>query len=216
MNRTPGNRAKPHVLHVARGLLFGTDMRNALVVLALLISTTVASAQPSLAPIADPEEPAHPMAAPKPDVTNPDLGAALAVGTTLGGVAIIAATVKYNLGATGWIGVTGLLVGPSAGHLYAGEWAHALGMSALRTAGALVLTIGLVNATTTYSDGPQPDHRNATSMMLVGGAAYVIGTLYDIYDARSAVRRANAGSTRTIVPTVGTQGGYGLAVAGRF
>jgi hypothetical protein len=190
-------------------------MRNALVVLALLISTTVARAQPSMAPIADPEEPTRPMTATKPDVTNPDIGAALAVATTVGGLAVIAATVKYNLGATGWIGVAGLLVGPSAGHIYAGEWAHALGMSALRTAGALVLTIGVVNATSAYSDGPQPDHRNATSMMLVGGAAYVIGTLYDIYDSRSAVRRANARELG-IVPTVGTQGGYGLAVAGRF
>lgn len=190
-------------------------MRTALVVLALLLSTSVAIAQPSLAPIEDPEDPARPMAATKPDVANPDVAAALAVGTTLGGLAVVAATVKYNLGATGWIGVTGLLVGPSAGHIYAGAWGHALGMTALRTAGALVMTVGLIEATTVYSDGPQPDHRNGKAMFVVGGAAYLIGTLYDLYDARGAVRRENARAL-AVVPMASTQGGYGLAVAGRF
>ncbi len=172
-------------------------MRNVLVVLVLLLGTASAET------IADPDV-----------ADNEDVAMALAIGTTAGSLGVVYAAARSSVPQLAAIGVIGLVVGPSAGHFYAGEWGHALAMSGLRTAGAIVLTVGVIGAMSTRDDAPPPNHSRAWDMIVVGGATYLVATVWDIVDSRGAARRANA--RLTIAPTYGATTGAGLVVAGRF
>lgn len=190
-------------------------MRNLKVLVLGLVLTlsTTALAQPGQ----DLEEPTHGMQPAPVEESNENVATALAVGTTLAGLGIAVAAVRYENSGAGLVGLAGLLIGPSVGHLYAGEWVHALGTSAVRTAGGFVFLVGLIEATSTEqsSGGGSSPHSDGRSMMLLGGAAYVLTTIYDIYDARRAARRSNEHAL-AVVPTVGQNATVGLMVAGRF
>jgi hypothetical protein len=212
-------------------------MRIALAALAVLAATAPAFAgPPSLTPLSDPEEPPAQRIAPLSQPSDPsrpqadtarlseDTATMLAVGSTLGGVAAFAAGVRFNSAPLGWLGVAGVFVGPSAGHIYAGERLHAVGMTALRGAGAMVFLYGVIKATVVYENAEpgfgggtstSDDHRDAVPLMVLGASAFIGGTVYDLIDAHRAARRANHEATIAVAP-LATQHTVGLALAGSF
>lgn len=123
--------------------------------------------------------------------------------------------------------VLGLWVGPSAGHIYAGEWGHAIGMSTFRlmtsTAGGIVLFLATLHGD--CEDGPPGACDTSTGAVLLGtGLLLAAGAsaVYDIIDAPRAAERANRrfASDLALAPIVagGDRGGTtrGLALVGRF
>ena len=160
------------------------------------------------------------------EIKRPGTAQALAVGVTgLGLVAIFAGADDNNeeLALAG-LGMT--LIGPSAGHIYAGENGHALKMTLLRTGGLLTFIWGAVKQNSSYDCidycyEDTSDNEGETAMY-VGGAVFVLGTLYDIYDSGRAARRYNEKAARalTVGPTMmsAANGGTspGVALSGRF
>lgn len=194
-------------------------MRRLVVSLVLALSST-AVAQPALTP---------PLQAPTPpDLPRKDEGTAtmLALGGTVLGFVSLYAAGRTDSPALGWSGVALLVVGPSAGHIYAGESGHATKTSLLRVGGMLTAFVGLIALTSVAecSDGcgGKSDQGNAEAMLWIGGITYASATLYDIIDASAAVRRANAKQARawritpTAVPASSGSPIPGLSVIGRF
>ena len=196
-------------------------MRLAVIALLLTLSATAAFAQaPGMTmsgPAADPEEPARIAQQQQAESLDEGTATLAAVATTVGGLGLTIAGAKYGSSGLGLLGLGGLMIGPSMGHFYAGEWGHALGMSALRTVAAGVFLVGVVAAVTEEDSdlGPQP-HSNAGTLLVLGGLTYVAATLYDLYDARHAARRENTARSVALMPTVGPHDGMGVALAGRF
>lgn len=163
-----------------------------LVILAVLLASSVARADET------------------PD--NESTATTIAVTATAAGAVMIGGAIKADFAPLGVVGAALLVVGPSAGHLYAGEYGHALGMSALRAAAGLTGLVGLIVASTVTYDGPPGanDHANAWAVAYAGAGIYLAATIYDLWDAHRAVRRE-----LTIAP-MPAQGGAGLMVAGTF
>lgn len=187
----------------------------AIVVAALATLSSVAAAQPGMTPVTDDEVPgatipapppgyyvygpmAQPMAAPVIEGSMKSEGTAtmLSIGTTAAGFALLAASGKQGSddgAGMGMLGALALMVGPSAGHIYAGEAGHAVGMSLVRSGAALVFLVGALKATMSYSDCWECDgsRDNGAGLMWTGGLAFVAATVYDIIDAPRAARRRN-------------------------
>jgi hypothetical protein len=186
----------------------------ALLFLAAMAATSVA--QPSLTPISDPETPPEPTAAAVATQKSEGLATGLSIGTTFGGLAMIVVGASVRSGAIETIGGAAVFVGPSAGHIYAGENGHAVGMTLLRSAGAATFLYGLITDTV-VAEGPREysQHPSARPLMVLGAAAFLGGTLYDMFDAHRAVRRANAETGIVVAPLINAQTA-GVAVTGRF
>jgi hypothetical protein len=191
-------------------------MRRLVVVLLLALSTT-AVAQPALTP-----------PAPLPELPDKDAGTAtiLAIGGTALGFVSLYAAGRTDSPGLGWTGVALLVVGPSAGHIYAGESGHATKTSLVRLGGMLTAFVGFIALVSVdkCSDGcgGNDDQGSAEAMLWVGGITYAAATLYDIIDASSAARRANAKQARawqiapTAMPASNGSPIPGLSVAGHF
>jgi hypothetical protein len=166
-----------------------------------------------------------------PAAKSGDLATVLAVGTTAGGVtAMIAATTladRSNLGTMATLALVGFgatLVGPAAGHLYAGEYGHALGTTVLRGAAVGTIVFGLTANTKACwadcDDSYDGGDNDGAGIVVVGTAALVGLTAYDLWDAHKAAARRNArNDDLRVTPTaLATAHGpvAGLAVAGRF
>jgi hypothetical protein len=212
-------------------------MRIAAVAALVLVAAApvAAAAPPSLTPLSDPEEP------PPPQHDRPTSGAksetaatALAFGTTAAGYVLAAAIANSDHETGAEAAMALMVIGPSAGHLYAGESGHALGMSALRAGGLVTFALGLLAVVATdnveYGNCPggcgnvsdeRNDHSFGAGMMIVGGTAFVVGTAYDLYDAHRAVRRANdklVGAMQFTPTMIRVPNGMapGMALTGRF
>lgn len=176
--------------------------------------------------------PPPPPAAPPPPELSTGLATGLAIGTTFVGYAAIlggaysdnAAFVPLFFG-----GQAIAALGPSVGHLYAGEVRHAVAFTGIRAGALLVADLGVAIALG-CAIGDAIDDRSgdcggsATLLMFGGlGVAGVFG-LYDWLDAAPAVRRANqrarerAGlAALSIIPTVDRRrGSTGLSLVGAF
>jgi hypothetical protein len=227
-------------------------MRIAVVVaglVAALTSARLAAAQaPGLTPPADPEQPAYPppppqyvypQAYPAPSeatvapVKSESTATLLAIGATTGGfLAIGMASGDHDGGSPtlGALGVGLLLIGPSAGHIYAGENGHAIRASLLRSAGVLAMLVGAVTLTSVAasdcefecSSSQRGDRRRGAWLLGIGAAVYVGTTIYDLVDAGSAARRENTRHARAMMfapSVVGTRSGGAapaVSLAGRF
>jgi hypothetical protein len=207
-------------------------MRTA-VIAAVLLSATTASAQPAMtAPMG---QPYYQQPAPIAEVKSESTATLLAIGTTVGGFALIGAGASEESGGTVLVGAAMMLIGPSMGHFYAGENGHGIKMSLLRTGAALVLGAGLISQITVACGisaegegeggcGPSRDDRETgKKLMWVGGGTLIAATLYDLWDAHNAAHRANVREARrryTIAPSIMTGAGGsnvpGLTVAGQF
>jgi len=187
----------------------------ALSVLVAMVATAVA--QPSLTPISisDPETPPPPTT-PISTEKSEGLATGLALGTTFGGLAMIVVGTSVRSGALELLGGAAVFVGPSAGHIYAGEHGHAIGGTLLRFSGAVTFLYGLASDTI-VAEGPREysQHPSARPLMAVGAAVFLGATIYDMFDAHRAVRRANAETSFVIAPMI-TARTAGVAVTGRF
>jgi hypothetical protein len=186
-------------------------MRNVLTAAALLVAAaSTAAAQPAMtAPRYEPAQPA-------PEAKSGSTATLLAIGTTLGGFALINAGAQNGDDSVIMGGIMMSLIGPSVGHFYAGETGHGVKMSLLRTGSALVLGMGLIASLNTESGascndcGTQThdhdDSSKARQMVWIGGGTLVAATLYDLWDAHNAARRANEAAARkwTLAPSMMT------------
>src|SRR5437868_6408081 len=108
-------------------------MRNVMIAAAtILLASTAASAQPAMtAPMEPPPVPAI-------ETKSESTATALAIGATLGGLALTYSGAKHGDGTVVLGGMAMMMIGPSAGHFYAGEIGHGAKMSLLRTGGLLL------------------------------------------------------------------------------
>jgi len=202
-------------------------MRNAVIAAALLLSAATAAAQPAMT------APQEPTQAPVPELKSESNATLLAIGATLGGVALAAAGGQHGEGSVVFGGVALMLIGPSAGHFYAGENGHGAKMTLLRTGAALVLGVGVMEQTMAADCAAPVDggsggcgtgdsRDNGKKLMWIGGATLIGATLYDLWDAHNAADRANAKAARTwsVAPSMmaGASGTMApaLTVAGSF
>jgi hypothetical protein len=201
-------------------------MRNAVVTAAatLLLASTAASAQPAMT---GPLEPPAPIEAKRASTAT-----ALAIGATLGGLALASSGAEHNDSSVVFGGLALMMLGPSAGHFYAGETSHGVKMSLLRTGGLLILGVGLITSNTAVdcaaiegevsNCSTRDSHANGEKMMWIGGATLVGATLYDLWDAHNVADRANEKAVRmwTVAPSImaGASGGTvpALTVGGSF
>jgi hypothetical protein len=120
--------------------------------------------------------------------------------------------------------VLGLAVGPSVGHIYAGEDGHAAGMALGRVSAAGVGLVLLVSALANMGDCESCSNSLGPGMVpaLLLGLAIPISIIYDLVDAPRAARRSNTrhGLTNlSLAPVVipgRTLPGHGLALTGQF
>lgn len=147
------------------------------------------------------------------EVRDPDVAIGLVAAGELAAAGLVAAGVlseEYPDDGLNALTCTGLglgVVAPSLGHVYAGEYGHALVTTALR-GGALY---GLYYAETRTENG---------SLLAIGSAMVLTGLIaYDVVDARRAADRRNAREEVRIVPAAlgGDRGtAWGLAASGTF
>lgn len=203
-------------------------MRNAVIAAAiLLLASTIASAQPAMT------APMEPPLVSATETKSESTATALAIGTTLGGLALASAGAKHSAGTVVLGGIALMMIGPSAGHFYAGESGHGAKMSLLRTGGLLLLGVGLLaSSTVTYCAAPpegetsncgtRDSHAIGEMMMWTGGATIVGATLYDLWDAHNAAHRTNKKAARSwaVAPSImaGASGSAipALTVGGSF
>ena len=152
------------------------------------------------------------------------------VGTGVG-VGIMFAAEGADMGPLGGVGALLAFAGPNFGHLYAGENATAathIGVRAGAGGAVLVGAVWTLVASCTWGFFGEESHCDAppagAAVLMVGGAVVSTGSsLYSIYDAPRAARRANARMrasqlTLTPAPVAGPDGtsGLGMHLAGQF
>ena len=188
---------------------------SALAVVLALSVPTAALAQPGATPT---EAPAS--------ARSGGTATVLAVGATVLGFGLIAAgNANGNPIDGGNAVLTGggyalAAIGPSAGHIYAGEGGHALGFSALRVASLGAVAYGASQAIPCLTETCHDQNPELGAAFMIGGGLVYGGlTIYDIYDAHRAARRERAPAV-TVAPTaLRTPAGRtatGLVVAGTF
>ena len=129
-------------------------------------------------------------------------------------------------GVGGGLVAYGIWVGPSAGHMYAGEWGHAIGWSLFR---AVTSSLGgiLVLGASIHSSDCQGSACDTSTSALALGAGLVLAAgasvVYDLLDAPNAVERTNkrlAATDLALAPILPLGAGAGsmrgLAVVARF
>jgi hypothetical protein len=223
--------------------------RLAIIAALVLGTTSIAAAQPGLTPVQEPdtEQPANrqpaapiyyqyeqpmpmtPIMVVPPAVKSEGTATMLSLGTTAAGLALLAAAGKQENGGggTATLGLLALLIGPSAGHIYAGETGHAVGMSLLRGAALVAFVAGVLKQTMVYgadcidcSDYHGSDSDNGATLMWVGGLSFIAATVYDIIDSPRAARRRNAKERSYMVQPMFVQSPAGavpaLGFGGKF
>ena len=167
---------------------------------------------------------AAPDAAPPSGAKSGVTATALSIGFTMAGFVLVAAGMSDSDGPDinpvlvfGGLGV--LAIGPSAGHVYAGEGEHAAGISLLRSISIVAALRGLDSLQTCHNDSACTGDTGGSALAIGGLVAYGGLTLYDMYDAHRAAHRYNARAV-TIAPaplrTPGGRAAPGLVLAGSF
>jgi hypothetical protein len=160
---------------------------------------------------------AQPAADPS-DGKSPALATVLSVGSTVvaGGILWLSVVNDQRLGV--YASLPLLAVGPSAGHIYAGELKHALGMSLLRGGLLAVAGYGAGMIGPYGKDVPPEAHDDdGTGMLLFlgGSITYLAASVYDFIHAhRAAERSGNVLVAATVLGTTGAT--LGLSLGGSF
>lgn len=193
-------------------------MRLVLALVALALSASVAAAQPGMTPpstqtygpsqvyAAPPSAPVTPPPRREAPEKSESTARWAALGTTALGAVMIYAAAERESPELGILGIGVTIVGPSMGHVYAGETGRAVKMTLLRTAGVALFAYG-ASEEGQYRCADycvEEDNSDGELMMLVGGAVAIGSALYDIYDAPRAARRTNAkhAATWQVAPSV--------------
>jgi hypothetical protein len=140
----------------------------------------------------------------------------LSVGTTLGGVAMLALASGGGESQGGLVagGLLALAIGPTLGHAYAGNtWNTGL---QVRLASAAFATLGaaiVVKSNCLFGAGCS-DGAGALGglMFTIGGVTYLGGTLYEMFTAGESAQKTN--ERFRLIPAVSS--GPGVSVVGRF
>jgi len=187
----------------------------ALVIAAVVALPAVARAQPGMTGPVDDEEEKSPGIA---------LGLSLA-GTAAGYGALIAAGHTDSEGLA-IVGLTGIVVGPSLGQIYAGETGRAVGHSLLRLGAGSVMVYGaMVTIFDCWDEeGSGSCDNSAGPALMIGGAVLGIGSsIYSIVDSANAAERHNEKLRQrrfvlTPAPLVGPDHstGYGVQLGASF
>ncbi|MBA3457885.1 MAG: hypothetical protein H0T42_32685 [Deltaproteobacteria bacterium] len=162
------------------------------------------------------------------EIKKPGTAQLLAVGATGLGLLTMFAGADDENEELVLLGLGMTLIGPSAGHIYAGEKGHAVKMTLLRAGGLATFVWGAVKQSESaydcidYCYEEDNDSSEGEAAMYIGGAVFVVGTLYDLYDSGRAARRYNEKAARalTVGPTMmsSAKGGQspGVALSGNF
>ncbi len=160
------------------------------------------------------------------ELKSPGTAMLWSVGTTLAGIAMVGAAFDERSEGLLLIGAGLTLVGPSAGHIYAGEGSHALKASLLRAGGVLVFALGAAEYGSYECYDYYCEERGSSggeAAMWIGGLLVVGSALYDFYDASRAVHRYNDRKRKAAYqfsPTMMSKagGGFtpGVGVTGSF
>jgi hypothetical protein len=207
---TEGSRVCATATALASIVLKRLGMRACLL-FATLCASGAANAQPADPPTAGKSE---------------TLATGLAIGSvTAGAIAMYAAINNHGLSkledgrGQNWAflsaGLGLLSVGPSAGHIYAGEYRHAVFTSLLRSGGFLAAGAGILALRCEAEvDVSCANDKVAAGLVALGGIAYLAGTFYDLYDSRRAVRRRNGRERNLVIAPslVNTAQGSTLAI----
>lgn len=136
------------------------------------------------------------------------------------GATVLPTAAGMNVGDAGAGVVLVLLgagLGPSIGHLYAGNNDQALVGIGLRVGGGALGTLGFASALNASLEGQ--DAGGSGALFLVGGLTVLISGVYDIFTADNAAREYNEahGLNAQMTPTVGPRGEQaGLALRVSF
>ena len=179
--------------------------------------------------------PASPQALVKGDAVpaekSPAKALAYSLIPTAAGVGIMLGAGEHDVGVIG--GLAGFLVfaGPNFGHIYAGDTATATKQIGIRAAASGAMLAGAVWTLVESCrlgffgepSGCDAPPTGAAALMIGGAVVSGASTLYSIYDAPRAARRANSRMrarhlTIAPLPLVGPQGksGLGMHLTGRF
>jgi hypothetical protein len=144
---------------------------------------------------------------------SPDEALALSGGVTLLSGILVAATVEDDaLSPMTAIGIAGLALGPSLGHVYAGE--YITGGLALRAAGMTAAILGYREASRCSEVGDCNMTAGAGGVIL-GASAFAAGIIWDVATAPRAARRWNERHGISIAPVI-TDDGASVTLGGRF
>lgn len=163
------------------------------------VSATVAAAEPNVATT---------------DEKDPGVAIGMSLGGTLGSVGLIAlgAALPDKAGgpAVAVVGALSLLVTPSLGEFYSGQYLTA-GMG-MRAGGVLAFGVGAAEALSNlcfdFSDDGHDSCSDrgtdvfAIAMLGLGATSFIAGTIYDIATAGDAAERYNNKHNLAFAPTV--------------
>jgi hypothetical protein len=191
-----------------------------LVPLAAIVLTAGAApvaAQPSLSPLS----PVSPTAeqSSRAEEKDPVTATLLSLGVTAAGYGLLYAAEHTDNATLAWTGVGVTLLGPSAGHIYAGENRHAIITTGVRTAAVAVAVAGVAMSLCFDSCNDNSNEDAGGALMLLGASAYVVTAVYDLYDAHRAAERTNRRNSAIVAPTLmATSSGPapGVAYSGSF
>jgi hypothetical protein len=177
-------------------------MRGIVVVLVvLMVSATVAVAQPGNTPLGGgsvygpaptPPPPPPPVTGPLPGEKSPGIALSLSLGVTVGSYVLAVAGEETQSDGLSTVGALGIFLGPTVGHWYAGKgWTDGL---TLRLAGLGAVMVGVILLLDCGFEGSCSDGEEspAAIVMVLGAGAYVGGTIYDIATAPGSARAYNA------------------------
>lgn len=161
----------------------------------------------------------------RPDEVSVKSGATatgLAIGGTVAGFALMAAGGNAESEELSWLGLGVAVVGPAAGHFYAGEPGHGVLTSTLRAASIASFAVGFDMSFCLFdcSDVSVAQRRTGDLLVFAGLGMYAATTIYDLVDAHQAAGRANRRRAATAAPALlrTPDGGQapGLVLAGSF
>jgi hypothetical protein len=177
---------------------------------------------------AQPQPPAVASSGAVPDRKSPATALQLSLLGTGAGFGMMVAGARWELSGLSLAGFAATLIGPSAGHFYAGEAGRGLVHTGLR-AGAVATVVagatwGFFDCLDLYGEDTCEFSPGATALIIGGVVLGAGSTIYSLYDAPRAARRHNARARRLmLVPapmTVQSSGagsaGFGLHLGGSF
>jgi len=191
----------------------------AAIVVTVLSGAVTAHAQPSMTPLQPLEQP---QPAPRlPAAKDETAATALALGATALGYILVFTGIRDENPTAGWSGILLTVIGPSAGHVYAGENAHAGELSLIRAGGLMTMVLGFASTDSgkCVEGGCSSSSSGSPVLIALGAGVFLGATIYDLYDAHRAAARTNAREwlvTPTMMQATGGGVAPALALAGRF
>jgi len=152
----------------------------------------------------------------EPALKSPGVAVGLALGTTIIPIAIGYST---DFDETWWLAASGLVIGPSTGHFYAGQWGRGAITAGLRTG---LWATGVYFAGLMWADIFSGSSYAGEALITLASFIGVYGlALYDLYTTEASVDRYNASKSAwgrlNIIPyRDAINKGYGLSFVYNF